>query len=259
MNNVNKTLYIPLFAKSFVSKKGLFIKDGYAEKIWDSEGFPLKGSSKSKWLSYYLGIRARVFDDWVRAKATALPDAAIIHIGCGLDSRVLRVGKLCKAFYDVDFPEVISERRRFFEERDGYRMIAGDACNPEWLGQIKESTAIVVMEGVSMYIPDKKLSELFSALSARFESVSLLMDCYSVFAAKMSKYKNPIKSVGVTKAYGIDEPDKLAVYGFSCLGEGEITPQKYIDELVGTERKIFSRLYAGRTAKKLYKLYEYKK
>ena len=115
------------------------------------------------------------------------------------------------------------------------------------------------MEGVSMYIPDKKLSELFSALSARFESVSLLMDCYSVFAAKMSKYKNPIKSVGVTKAYGIDEPDKLAVYGFSCLGEGEITPQKYIDELVGTERKIFSRLYAGRTAKKLYKLYEYKK
>ena len=35
--------------------------------------------------------------------------------------------------------------------------------------------------------------------------------------------------------------------------------QDNLDELVGTERKIFSRLYAGRTAKKLYKLYEYKK
>ena len=110
-----------------------------------------------------------------------------------------------------------------------------------------------------MYIPDEKLSELFSALSARFESVSRLMDCYSVFAARMSKYKNPIKSVGVTRTYGIDEPERLSVCGFSYLGEGEITPQKHIDELSGAEKKIFSRLYAGKTAKKLYKLYEYKR
>ena len=42
MNNGNKTLYIPLYAKALVSKKGLFIKDERAEKIWDTEGFALK-------------------------------------------------------------------------------------------------------------------------------------------------------------------------------------------------------------------------
>ncbi len=51
MNSVNKTLYIPLYGKSYVSKKGLFIDDKTAEEIWETEGFSLKGKSKSKWLA----------------------------------------------------------------------------------------------------------------------------------------------------------------------------------------------------------------
>jgi hypothetical protein len=50
MNNINKTMYIPLYGKALVSAKGLFLKDPDAERIWAEEGFPLKGKSKSKWL-----------------------------------------------------------------------------------------------------------------------------------------------------------------------------------------------------------------
>ena len=42
MNNVNKTLYIPLYGKAYVSKKGVILHDEKAEKIWDAEGFELK-------------------------------------------------------------------------------------------------------------------------------------------------------------------------------------------------------------------------
>ena len=63
MNSVNKTLYIPLYGKSYVSKKGLFLKDKKTEEIWELEAFPLKGKSKSKWLAYYMGIRSAVFDN----------------------------------------------------------------------------------------------------------------------------------------------------------------------------------------------------
>ena len=51
MDSVNKTLYIPLYGKSYVSKKGIILKDEKAEEIWDKEQFKLKGKSKSKWLS----------------------------------------------------------------------------------------------------------------------------------------------------------------------------------------------------------------
>lgn len=57
MNNVNRTLYIPLYGKAYVSKKGLFLDDKKAEEIWKTEGFTLKGKSRSKWLAYYMGIR----------------------------------------------------------------------------------------------------------------------------------------------------------------------------------------------------------
>ena len=68
MNSVNKTLYIPLYGKAYVSRKGIILDDKWAEKIWDAEGFKLKGKSKSKWLAYYMGIRSAVFDGWVKEK-----------------------------------------------------------------------------------------------------------------------------------------------------------------------------------------------
>ena len=60
MDNVNKTLYIPLYGKAYVSRKGIILQDMKAEEIWEKEGFPLKGKSKSKWLAYYMGMRSAV-------------------------------------------------------------------------------------------------------------------------------------------------------------------------------------------------------
>ena len=94
MDSVNKTLYIPLYGKAYVSRKGLFLEDKTAEKIWEAEGFPLKGKSASKWLAYYMGIRSAVFDSWLGRKMEENPDAVILHLGCGLDSRVLRLTAL---------------------------------------------------------------------------------------------------------------------------------------------------------------------
>ena len=95
MNEVNKTLYIPLYGKSFVSKKGLFIQDKIAEQIWDAEGFTLKGKSRSKWLAYYMGIRSATFDDWTREQMSAMPDAVVLHIGCGRCLRSFYKGVEC--------------------------------------------------------------------------------------------------------------------------------------------------------------------
>ena len=126
MNSVNKTLYIPLYGKSYVSKKGILLDDKKAEEIWEAEGFALKGRSKSKWLAYYMGVRSAVFDEWVKNQMIAARDAVVIHIGCGMDSRALRVGAVKPKWYDVDFSEVIEERKRYYSESFNYKMISGD-------------------------------------------------------------------------------------------------------------------------------------
>ncbi len=260
MNNVNKTLYIPLYGKAYVSRKGIILDDKKAEEIWASEGFSLKGKSKSKWLSYYMGIRSAVFDEWVKQQMVQVPDAVIIQIGCGMDSRVLRVGAMTHKWYDVDFPEVIEERKRYYHESVHYQMLAGDVRDGKWLKSISETkSAIVVMEGVSMYLKPEELKELTENLCAHFEKISFLTDCYTDLAAKMSKYKNPINDVGVTEVYGMDDPMLLQNRDFTFIKEHTMTPGKYIDELTGIEKFIFKKLYAGSFSEKLYRLFEYRK
>ena len=38
-----------------------------------------------------------------------------------------------------------------------------------------------------------------------------------------------------------------------------MTPQKYIDELQGIEKNVYKNLFAGKIAKSLYRMYEFKK
>lgn len=260
MNSVNKTMYIPLYGKAFVSKKGLFLDDKKAEEIWEAEGFPLKGKSKSKWLAYYMGVRSAVFDDWLKEQLAESSDAVVLHIGCGMDSRIERVGDVKHLWYDVDFPDVIAEREKYYSERENYKMISADIRDLSWLDSISGSKhAIVVMEGVSMYLSNDELFSFAKGLCSHFKNVSMLMDCYSVLAAKMSRYKNPINDVGVTRVYGIDDPCIVQNEHLTFIKEHDMTPEKYIDELCGMEKKIFRKLYAGSFSKKLYRMFEYKK
>ncbi len=260
MDNVNKTLYIPLYGKAYVSKRGLFVEDKKAEEIWNAEGFVLKGKSKSRWLAYYMGVRCAVFDEWVRKQVVNLQDAVVINVGCGLDSRVLRIGAVSSKWYDVDFADVIEERKRYYSESANYKMIAGDLREGDWLTNIPENKcAIVVVEGVSMYLTFKEIRALMANLCACFDRIAFLMDCYTVLAARISKYKNPIKDIGVDKIYGIDNPASLQFDDFVYIREHAMIPQKYIEELSGVDKYIFTRLYAGCFSKKLYRLFEYEK
>lgn len=260
MTEVNKTLYIPLYGKAFVSRKGIILHDEKAEEIWEKAGFPLKGKSRSKWLAYYMGMRASVFDGWAREKCEADADAVVLHIGCGLDSRAERVGA-GNCWYDVDFPEVIAERRKYFKEKENYTMISGDVRGESWLTTLpRDKNAIVVMEGVTMYFAPEELRALLSRLAAYFDKVALLLDAYSVFAAKASKYKNPVNDVGVTTVYGFDSGEEIcAGTGLSLLCGREITPKEKTAELRGAEKRIFRTLYSGSIAKKTYRMYEYEK
>jgi O-methyltransferase involved in polyketide biosynthesis len=258
MDGVNKTLYIPLYGKSFVSKKGIILRDEYAERIWERESFPLKAKSKSKWLAYYMAMRAAVFDEFAKEKATE--DGVVLHLGCGMDSRAFRVTTQATAWIDVDFPSVIDERKRYFNETETYRMLAADLRDVSFVAALpKAERAVALMEGVSMYLTNSELQALLSSLNTYYPNLSVLVDCYTPFAAKMSKIKNPVNDVGVRQVYGVANSAVLETdTGLTFVREREMTPVRLIDELSGAEKRVFKWLYAGKTAGQLYKLYEYK-
>lgn len=259
MNNVNKTLYIPLYGKALVSRKGILLKDPKAEEIWAAEGFSLKGKAKSKWLAYNMGMRSAVFDRWVQKKLEAHPEAVVLHLGCGMDSRVLRLDRKESVWFDVDFPAVIQERKRYFSEMPGYRMLSSDIRELSWLDAVPDAShAIVVMEGISMYLQPEELKAVLRGIAGVFDTAEIFMDSYTVFGAKATKYKNPINEVGVTEVYGMDDPRQLEEAGICFVAEHDLTPEDMVNVLQGFEKWFFQKMFAGSFAKKIYRLYEYR-
>ena len=143
--------------------------------------------------------------------------------------------------------------------RGSYRMIGADVRDRQWLQQISENgRVIVVMEGISMYMTLEELRGLLQSLCDHFRQVHLLMDCYTSFAAKASKYKNPINDVGVTQVYGLDDPMILEQEtGLCYICEHDMTPVELVEQLAGMERTIFEKVFGGSFAKKMYRMYEY--
>lgn len=260
MDNVNKTLYIPLYGKAYVSRQGRILRDEKAEEIWAAEGFPLKGKAKSKWLAYNMGMRSAVFDRWTEQKLLEHPEAVVLHVGCGLDSRCIRVNTHGQLWFDIDFPEVIAERKRYFTESEAYCMIGSDIREEAWLSLVPAGkTAIIVMEGISMYLQWPELQAVLKRWKEHFGEVRILMDSYTVFAAKATKYKNPINEVGVTEVSGFDDPKALeAGTGLVFAQEHSLTPDWLIAQLPKGEQGFFRTMFAGKMAKKIYRLYEYR-
>ena len=258
MKNESKTLYIPLYGKALVSRKGIILSDKKAEEIWGKESFLLKGKSRSKWLAYFMGMRAAVIDGWVSEKLEESPESVVIHVGCGLDSRIERVKAPCSVWYDVDLPEVIAVRKEYFSEDEKYRMLGASAMETNWVKELtKTENAVLVLEGVSMYLSEKTIKNLFEAMSERFGKVKIVMDVYTELAVKMSKYKNPIKDVGAGASFGTSEHGVFETGKIRFCGELCMTPDEMINELSGFEKAFFKKMFAGKFAKKLYKIFTY--
>ena len=258
MNEINKTLYIPLYGKAAVSRRGVILRDPDAERIWREEGFPVKGKSGSKWLSYNMAMRARVFDDWTEEMLAENEDALVLHIGCGLDSRCRRVSGPRRDWIDCDFPEVISLRKKYFPESGGYHMLALDASDPAQIEKLPDSrTAVVVLEGLCMYLTDDQLRGLLGALRAKYSRLHILMDVYTVFGARASRFRNPVNDVGVTRLHGVDDLEGLlSGLPLRVKREHSFTPARLVNELRGAERAFFKIMFTGSAYGRIYRLYE---
>lgn len=185
MNNVNKTLYIPLYGKAYVSKKKIILNDPKAEEIWSAEGFKLKGKSKSKWLAYYMGMRSAVFDQWLCKQMDMEKDAVIVHIGCGMDSRIERIGTRNHLWFDVDFPDVIEERKRYYRETADYHMIESDARENNWITALPKNKPAILEENTGITFVkehDMTLDNLINQLKGMEKAVFK-----KIFGGKISK------------------------------------------------------------------------
>ena len=110
-----------------------------------------------------------------------------------------------------------------------------------------------------MYLTNSQVRGVLQALDKKYREIHILMDVYTEFGVKVSKYKNPVNDVGVTKLYGIDAIGSI-IDGLRIrfVKEHSFTPAALVKELTPVERMIFKLLFTGKLYRKIYRMYELK-
>lgn len=257
MTNESKTLFIPLYGKAVMSKEG-FLKDPTAEKIVEAEAENFNNVDHSRKLAIYMAMRAKQYDEIVRNFIRHKPKPLIIQLGCGLDSRVNRVEHENVMWYDLDFPDVIELRKKYYNENELYTMIPSSVTDPAWLDSIayNNENVLIIAEGLSMYLSENDMKNLMECFRSRFRKTTFIFDAYSPFAAKMSKYKNPINNVDAKIDFAMNKPEILETDKIKCTLNSDIIQKKYVKKLTGIDKIRFT--FMGSAGKNMYRIFGYK-
>ncbi|EYF05098.1 class I SAM-dependent methyltransferase [Chondromyces apiculatus] len=220
------TLLLTLYGKALESKlPDSALKDTYAAAAvaqidYDFEKLKLKRDAMIG-----LAMRASMIDGWTRAFLASQPEATVVHLGCGLDSRVFRVDPPPTArWFDVDFPDVVALRREVYPARDHYELVGTSVTELGWIEALpSDKPALIVGEGLLPYLePDKGIA-LLRKLVAHFPSGEMAFDVYSNLGVKTLTYQPSIRATGARLGWGIDDVNELvrAVPGLRLLDEVE--------------------------------------
>ncbi len=157
----------------------------------------------NKWL---VALRAARLDDWSADFLARHPNAVVLHLGCGMDTRAFRLDPPQGVqWFDVDQPNVIELRRRLYSDRDGYRMIGSSVTDSGWLDETPtDRPALIIAEGLLMYLREFEVRALLQRLTNRFANGELLFDTLSPVAPRLSK----IFSKGIVK-WGVRDAGEL--------------------------------------------------
>ena len=261
LSNESKTLFIPLYAKSIMSKQNLFINDIKAEEIVNKIDFNFKDLKQSKWLTMYLAVRARIMDDICNNYINNCKDLIVIHLGCGLDSRAFRVNNTYKMWYDIDFESVIDVRKMYYEENEKYKMISSSVTDLNWLDKIefKDNNILVIAEGLTMYLSEKELKSILNYIEQNINNtnLSLVFDAYSKKAVIASKIKNPVNQMKAKIKWGMDNFNDLLQLNKNLKYLNQYLIKYNEKNLKGITKFIFNNLYCGKLSSEYYKIYEF--
>jgi O-methyltransferase involved in polyketide biosynthesis len=156
-----------------------------------------------------IATRAATFDLLASRYLADHPDATVLHLGCGMDSRVFRVDPSASVqWFDVDYPDVIDLRRQLFPTRDAYHLIGAPLEDLRWLDQVpRDRPGLLLAEGVLHYLSETEVKALLNAVVAHFPSGQMIFDICNSMIVKRAGAN--VGGTGASYKWGLDDPQDI--------------------------------------------------
>ncbi len=216
LKDVPETLLIPLWARATETERpDSIIKDDLALKMMKQIDYDFSKLDKEWVTRLYVVIRTEILDKSVKAFIDKHPDAIIINLGCGLDTRFFRMDNGRIHWYDLDLPEPIRIKRQFFDETDRYKMIAKSVFDYTWINDVASTNehVLIIAEGLLMYFTEEEVKGLMNTLVASFPKAEMLLEMVTPTMVKYSEQNsNKRFQMAATFHWGINGGKDLEKY-----------------------------------------------
>ncbi len=201
LKGVPETLLIPLWARVVEAKQSNpIIKDDKSVGIMGEIEYDFSKFDNEWPTQISVVVRTELLDNATKNFIQKYPEAVIINIGCGLDTRFSRLDNGKILWYDLDLPESIRIRRRFFEETDRYKMIAKSVFDYSWIDEIVNTEPVLIIaEGILMYFTEEEVKDLINKLVTSFPDAEMLLE-----TIPFSLVNQSIKQEIIKNQYQID-------------------------------------------------------
>jgi O-methyltransferase involved in polyketide biosynthesis len=154
-----------------------------------------------------IATRAATFDQLAKQYLADHPGATVLHVGCGMDSRIFRIDPPGSVqWFDVDYPDVIALRRQLFPARGAsYHLVGAALDDLRWLDDVpRDRPALFIAEGVLHYLGEAEVKALLNAVVAHFPEGELIFDICNPFIVKRAG--SNVGGTGATYKWGLDDP-----------------------------------------------------
>lgn len=207
-----ETLLLTLAAKAGESRlPGSLLRDRFAAEAMARIDYDFARLSIDRDMMIGLALRAHVLDGWARDFLARHPESTVLHLGCGLDSRVFRLGPPPTVrWFDVDYPEVVELRRRLYPAREGCTLVGAPVTDPGWIPGIPDDRpTLILAEGLLLYVEAAKVVPLLDRLTSRFPSGELAFDGYSQLGLWIVQRHPAIRRTGARVHWALEDAREL--------------------------------------------------
>lgn len=215
-NTVQETLMIPLYGRKLCTEVfPELYRDDTAKMLCEKVDYDFSELEKKSASSFYrfgaLEAAMRQLDlKWeIEDYLKGNPDAAVINMGCGLDStgRAVDNGKI--RIYNVDFPDIIEARETLLPNREREESIATDLNELSWMDRIDGSEgAVFFAAGVFHYLTTEQVKLLVLEIEKRFPGARLVFDTVGTLGHRLMM-KKVLKNFGITDVSGYFHVDDV--------------------------------------------------
>lgn len=222
---VQETLFIPLLARV----REMRLPDPALRDPKAAEIVAAVDHGGAKWGVGWGGFttvpRTLIFDWWVERFLAAHPEGTVAELGTGLNTRFERVDDGTVNWIDLDLPDTIALRRRFFEDTDRRRMLAASVLDDDWLDEVARLPGpyFFVSEGVLVYLDKDAVTRSLSRIAERFPGSDIAFDVYSRVTYGGQRVLAAGRGVDVGWKWACDDPRKLAIPGLTLTETATIS------------------------------------